>query len=946
MTTTAYRPPLTSFPVYQAIRGCSSCRLRRNCVAPVPGVGSTSSGVMVVGESPGEREDETGIPFTGQTGRLLDYLLRTAGTSREMVYLTNIVKCPSFSDAPQQIINTCSALWLDGLEMQVVQPRILVAMGQAAIRHILSDLTLTVEHTHGIPHFLDGPRGPKSVTVLPTYNPAAGLRNTAQLRQIWDDWDVLGRILEGQDPMDFVPLDQYPDPKYVTIEREQDAKEVLNLPEYALDTETIPVGLGDGGGRALIGASAVGIGSDPSGRAHRLWSVQISNRAGTAYFIPAELVPDPATAIPSTSTVYVHNYLYDRQFITIPTYIDTMVAAYLLGLPQGLKQLSYRTAGMEMHSYEEYVYGGEDGVRMAKDYLLQVLEWEDRWPAPEPLVDDKWSDKEGMLTRVTRKPQSIPRKVRRMLNDHDDDPNTNLTQRWRNIDSRERKYVEMLLGAMPEPSLADVDPEAAVYYSSRDADATWRVQEVLMRAVKSAGLERVLFSIDLPVLEQLSEMMDYGMMVDREHLAGLSAEYLGRLQTAALVCKHTSGFGSFNPNSSAQVGELLYSRLRLGYPITQWTPTGNPYRDPNLDIGYLNTQSERSQVMFKEGQEPEKSDRKPARPSTDDQELKKVDHPVVASILEYRGLLKNKTTYVDPLAAKADSNSRVHATIRATRTETGRLSTSDPNLMAIPVRSAEGKRIREAFIAPPGYLLVAPDQSQIEMRVVAHLSRAPYLINAFLQGLDFHTATASRMFGVDYETAMDTKYRYPAKSLNFGIVYGMTPMGVYEYMLENAPSQGWTLEDCAGLLKAYDDAFPEVNIWRQQQIEFGIRNGYVQDLFGRRRYIPELTCPIQRIRSEGERMAGNMPVQSGAQGIIKSAGNRLWWLRKSGLAPVDFKFLLQVHDEIIFEVKEGDVPAFAPWCRETMESVVELSVPVVVEVKAGNSWGNLAPMEV
>ena len=183
--------------------------------------------------------------------------------------------------------------------------------------------------------------------------------------------------------MDFVPLDQYPDPKYVTIEREQDAKEVLHLPVYALDTETVPVNVGESG-RALIGASAVGIGSDPSGRAHRLWSVQISNRPGTAYFIPAELIPDPATAIPSTSTVYVHNYLYDRQFITIPTYIDTMVAAYLLGLPQGLKQLSYRMAGMEMHSYEEYVYGGEDGVRMAKDYLLQVLEWEDRWPPPEP----------------------------------------------------------------------------------------------------------------------------------------------------------------------------------------------------------------------------------------------------------------------------------------------------------------------------------------------------------------------------------------------------------------------------------------------------------------------------------------------------------------------------------------------------------------------------------
>ena len=211
MTTTAPVPP-TSFHLYQSIRGCTDCRLRRGCIAPVPGIGPTPAHIMVVGESPGEREDETGIPFTGQTGRLLDHLLFLAGLSRGDVYLTNIIKCPSHADPGPHIARQCAGNWLDGPEMQAVQPKIIIAMGQAAIRHILSDPTLTVEQSHGIPRWIDGPEGPRTVMVLPTYNPAAGLRTTSQLRPIWSDWQVLGRILDGEDPMNYVPLDQYPNP--------------------------------------------------------------------------------------------------------------------------------------------------------------------------------------------------------------------------------------------------------------------------------------------------------------------------------------------------------------------------------------------------------------------------------------------------------------------------------------------------------------------------------------------------------------------------------------------------------------------------------------------------------------------------------------------------------------------------------------------------------------
>ena len=899
-------PSLTSFPIYHATRQCTSCRLHRQCIAPVPGVGPVPAQIMVVGESPGEREDETGVPFTGQTGRLLNHLLDMAGLQRTDVYLTNITKCPTTNEAPPHLVAHCAKEWLDGLEMGLVQPRYVVAMGQAAIRHILDDPTLTVEHTHGIPHFVDGPRGAKSVVVFPTYNPAAGLRTTAQLRPIWSDWQVLGRILGGEDPSNYVPTDYYPDPHYIHVTNARDARELLHLPEYALDTETVPIQAGEQG-RALIGASATGIGTDPTGRPHRLWSVQISNRAGEAYFISAELIPDPATAIPKTSVVYVHNYLYDRQFIGLPNFVDTMLAAYLLGLPQGLKQLAYRMAGMEMRSYSEYVETGEESVRMAAAYLAEVIERGAEWPTPEPLASDKWSDKLGTVTRVMRQPNPIASKAKRALSDREKDPAVDLGARWKTIDARERKAVEAALGPMPEPSLVDVDFGAAMYYASRDADATWRIKEPLLRGIQESNLSRVLYGIDLPVLDQLAEMMDTGITVDTDHLQALSIEYLAQLRYSAAKCAVVGGRGPFNPNSSEQVAALLYDPAPgLGFPATRRTKTGTA--------------------------------------STEERELKKVDHPVVAEILDYRGILKNKTTYADRLIEQAHPvTKRIHTTFRPTRTETGRLSSADPNLQNVPIRTAEGRRIREAFVAQsPEHILLALDYSQIEMRVMAHLSRSPALIQAFIAGLDMHAFSAARTFEVAYDL-VESWQRRVAKSLNFGVIYGITSMGLYEYLIEQGVV-GWEMGDCERLLRDYKVAMPEIDDFAEQQSSMARRLGYVESMFGRRRYMPELACPIPRIREEGKRAAGNMPVQSTAQDIIKMAGNRIWHLRETGQAPADFSYLLQVHDEIVFEVLDRDAHILALWLKHLMESIVSLDVPVIVDAKAGRSWGSMEEM--
>ena len=186
--------------------------------------------------------------------------------------------------------------------------------------------------------------------------------------------------------------------------------------------------------------------------------------------------------------------------------------------------------------------------------------------------------------------------------------------------------------------------------------------------------------------------------------------------------------------------------------------------------------------------------------------------------------------------------------------------------------------------------------------------------------------------------------RYAAKRMNFGIVYGITPHGLYEGFLEEG-ADGWTLEACEELINMYDTAFPEVGDYRKEQIDFGTRHGYVKDMFGRRRFTPGLTCPIGSIRSDAQRSAGNMPIQSSAQGIIKQAGNMIYHLREKGKAPCDFSFLLQIHDEIFTECDERDMPSLVNWMVPIMEKVVNLSVPVVVDAKAGKRWGKMKELD-
>ena len=332
-----------------------------------------------------------------------------------------------------------------------------------------------------------------------------------------------------------------------------------------------------------------------------------------------------------------------------------------------------------------------------------------------------------------------------------------------------------------------------------------------------------------------------------------------------------------------------------------------------------------------------------SRYSTSADELEKLKdaHPIVPLILEHRELAKLVTTYVDapPKLVRADTG-RVHTTFNQTVTATGRLSSSDPNLQNIPIRTELGREIRKAFIAPPGRELVVADYSQIELRILAHLSEDPALCEAFKQGQDIHTRTASEVWGIPLDKVTKTQ-RSAAKAINFGVAYGIGANALSE-------SAGISRDEARAFIDKYFLTFAKVGEYLENTKALAYSQGYIETLYGRRRYLPELRSQIPYLRAAGERMAVNAPIQGTNADAIKLAMIELhkfvaerWGLQKDA----DVKMLLQVHDELVFEVKRGLGSEIAKLLKEKMEGTIKLRVPVKVDVRVGRSWGELENVE-
>lgn len=446
------------------------------------------------------------------------------------------------------------------------------------------------------------------------------------------------------------------------------------------------------------------------------------------------------------------------------------------------------------------------------------------------------------------------------------------------------RYLEQQVGWQDKNHRAD--PAFAVWASGVVSE----LYPVMGNLLEQAELDKLYYEIELPLAGVLSAMEQTGIKVAMDNLVAMSEDIAGKVD-ALLTDIYRLADEEFNVNSTKQLGVILFEKLKL--PVQKKTKTGY---------------------------------------STDAEVLEKLagEHPLIDKLLEYRMLTKLKSTYLDGMAGIINKQTgRVHTTFNQTVTATGRLSSSEPNLQNIPVRTEVGRKIRELFVPDEDYAyLLSADYSQIELRVLAHIAGDDSLIDAFRHNKDIHTATASEVFGVA-ESAVTAEMRSRAKAVNFGIVYGISDYGLSRDI-------GVSRKEAGMYIDSYFDRYPGVKKFIDNMIADAREKGYVTTMFGRRRYLPEIHSANFNQRSFAERTAMNTPIQGTAADIIKKAMVEVH--RRMAAAGLKSRVLLQVHDELVLEVAADEVEQVAVLVREAMEGAVSLSVPLVTDVKTGKNW--------
>ncbi len=420
------------------------------------------------------------------------------------------------------------------------------------------------------------------------------------------------------------------------------------------------------------------------------------------------------------------------------------------------------------------------------------------------------------------------------------------------------------------------------------AEAMWHLRPVLEGELKQNGMAKLYADIELPLCDVLYRMEKRGISIDRQQLEQFG-EMLSQRIAACEELIFSYSDGKFNINSTRQLGELLFEKL--GLPPVKKTKTGY---STNADV----------------------------------LEKLKSKHPIIPAIMDYRMLTKLKSTYADGLIKEIQEDGRIHTTFQNLVTATGRLSSTEPNLQNIPVRTDLGAEIRKMFVPKPGCVLVDADYSQIELRVLAHIAGDKAMQEAFIGGVDIHTATAAQVFGVDVENVTPLQRRH-AKAVNFGIVYGISEFSLAEDI-------GVSRYEAKEYIENYLANYRGVRDYMKKVVADAREIGYTETMFGRRRYIPELKSSNFNIRSGAERIALNTPIQGTAADLIKLA-----MIRVENALNREFpeaELLLQVHDELIVECPEAIAPQVAELISREMQGVSELSVPLTAEAKFGKSW--------
>jgi len=623
------------------------------------------------------------------------------------------------------------------------------------------------------------------------------------------------------------------------------------------------------------------------------WSVQMATNRnrGEMYYCdnPKSMgVMKGVMENPEVLTV-VHNAGYDLRVlgeVGIHPYRTecTMQMAYLLGLPLiSLKVLAYRICGIEMRSFEEVTY--EATQAKAERYLDEVLA--QVWPDPEPIMKIG-PDGEIKFTF----PKNIKGKAQKLLDNYTIDHTVDIRKKWKAMDETGgRGLVEEAMGPMQQAYLDEVDREDAEAYAKLDAYATLAIYPYLHDEIERYDLQGAL-ELDMATIPMVTEMEVHGVLKDDSVLVQLKEELNQLTEDTQADIDFLAGH-YINPNSSQQVSGLLQ------------------------DMG-----------IFQD-----------METSTDAKILDQYrDHTIVTKVQDYRGYAKLRSTYVNGLMKRGDDNNRVHTRYSTTRTETGRLASSDPNLQNIPVRTELGRRVREAFVAEEGCSLLALDYSQIELRIAAHESQDPTMLEIFWNDGDMHMTTACGMFGLPPEEIDDKAHRRPAKVTNFGTIYLISAKGLWTNFQHEGLTSFSEL-DCQRFLDSWRETYPGFFDWVSEITAEARRTGMVRDMYGRLRFIPELNSSLKYVREAGIRQAVNAPVQGGAGGGLKEAIRALRPVVKEWQdMGVVCRPLLQVHDELIFEVEDEYLPMVAPQFREVMTDAIELSVPVKVDCEVGKNW--------
>jgi len=891
----------------------------------VRGVGPIPCDYLLCGTTPGRDEDRAGQPFVGKTGQELNrHLDGDRLPARSQIFLTNRIR--QFGGKDYVYTSADYARDEPPLidEMVRVSPSIIIPMGREAIRWFMGDVD--VDDVHGLPWYLPTdklvalrlhgyhPRSAQPI-VFPLYHIAAGFRNPETSALVSYDFEQLRAFFAGQLTTRKLYDDPYSQPTYQEI-TEPAMVAVDALRPIAIDTEGSP--------RAP-------------------WSIQYSQHAGTAYVIragaTAALQRFGELLIKHRPRIVYHNSLHDipmMRALGLPDdlpFDDTMVAAYLLQVePKGLKPLCIRHCNMAMQSYEDVM--GDASHRLALDYFQclwdieqadyeveQGAEFEriNRTPLRDAAGQPK-RDKTGAIKyRKTRVLPAIPRSplhkaVERALRSRTP---RKLWENWEDDQPHIRIEAVRRLGDMPEPTLDHVPSVSAIHYGGRDADGTARLFPEMESRVSALGLQCV-YQLELGTYPLIDRMHAVGIKPDLAHFKEFSRDLAFEIADLQVQLEQETTIEGFNANSGDQVADFVFERLGLdGYKKTS--------------SGRFSTNDKVLEALEKEHPE----------------------FPVISTIRSYREIYKLKHTFVDRIpdfVHRWPYDGRVHATFRTTRVVTGRLAASDPNLLAQPKHGKFAKRFRKGWVAEDGHLLGEWDLSQIELRVLAHLSQDPVML-AIFRGerrnpdgslIDLHAALAQRIFGVAPKDQDKSKHRLPAKAVNFGLPMGMTCKGLTVELRKNGveidedDAQRWIDETMA--------LYAGVPRYQQACIAEAKRNGYIRCLSGRIRYIGGIKSWDEMIRAEAERFSFSTKIQEGAQWIMKQNETAIWQdiiiSNRGRVQP-----LLQVHDAINLEF--DDDPSLAKELNSQMMTIMTrapkgFSVPID---SSGEYGYNMADMQ-